>query len=311
MAGLEVSVVMPTYRRPGPLRRALEALAAQDLPPAAFEVLVVDDEPSPATRALVEAVAAEHPQLQLRYLAVARNGGPAAARNLGIHNARAPIIALTDDDCEPAPAWLSAGLAAFEPGIDGIAGKILSRDGRVLGGTFSGSNLFYRREALVAVGGYDERYRIPWREDSDIFFRLLQHGCRLTTAPDAVVYHPIRADSWTEILLAGRRAFNDPLLHKNFPRLYRQYIEPRPPYGYYAVSLLGGAALALLAARRHRPAAIAGALWATLTVGLASRRANLTGAGSPLTTLLTSGVYPPLLVYHRLRGALHWRHWFV
>ena len=42
------------------------------------------------------------------------NAGPAAARNLGAAEAKAPIILFTDDDCAPMPGWLDAMLGPFK-----------------------------------------------------------------------------------------------------------------------------------------------------------------------------------------------------
>lgn len=106
----QVSVVVPTFKRPDLLQRCLEALLAQDFNPAAYEVIVVDDAASPETEALVQARAALSAP-SLRYLAVTGSRhGPAAARNRGWQAARGSIIAFTDDDCLPEPGWLQAVL---------------------------------------------------------------------------------------------------------------------------------------------------------------------------------------------------------
>src|SRR5690349_1100437 len=70
-----VSVVVPTCGRPDLLRRCIAALEAQTLPPARYEIIVVDD--------------------------TASRRGPAAARNIGWRRASAPIVAFTDDDTTP------------------------------------------------------------------------------------------------------------------------------------------------------------------------------------------------------------------
>ena len=51
---MRVSVVVPTYRRAGLLDRCLAALAAQDLDPADYEILIADDAASAETRRQVE-----------------------------------------------------------------------------------------------------------------------------------------------------------------------------------------------------------------------------------------------------------------
>ncbi len=114
-AGLPV--VVPTRGRPGPLAACLDALEAQTAP--SFEVVVVDD--ASLDGAAVAAVVAAAPHARL----VAGAGrGPAAARNAGTRQARAPVVCFTDDDCRPEPAWLAAlarrldGGSRVDAGVD-------------------------------------------------------------------------------------------------------------------------------------------------------------------------------------------------
>ena len=79
---LRVSVVVPTYRRPDMLGRCLAALAAQDMDPSAYEVVVADDAADEDARRQVEAFAAAA-RAAFRYAAVTGRHGPAAARNVG------------------------------------------------------------------------------------------------------------------------------------------------------------------------------------------------------------------------------------
>src|SRR5262245_245410 len=99
-----ISIVVPTCNRPNELKRCLTALAAQDLPPADFEVLVVDD----GSRESAEVVTAQVRSCTTVRLLRQENAGPAIARNLGAQHARGEFLAFTDDDCEPAPNWLRA-----------------------------------------------------------------------------------------------------------------------------------------------------------------------------------------------------------
>ena len=77
---MRVSVVVPTYRRAGMLDRCLAALAAQDLDPADYEILIADDAASAETRRQVEDWA-RRAGPPVRYLPVQPAHGPAAARN--------------------------------------------------------------------------------------------------------------------------------------------------------------------------------------------------------------------------------------
>ena len=90
LAQLDGAVVVPTWRRPDLLRTCLDALVRQDFEPSRYEIVVCDDGPDDATRATVDAFAAEHrPRgVALRYVAVTATQGPAGARNAGWRAAR-------------------------------------------------------------------------------------------------------------------------------------------------------------------------------------------------------------------------------
>lgn len=118
---LDLSVVMPTYRRPDLLARCLGALLAQTLPADRFEVIVVDDGQEDRCREQVERVAATPGAPAIRYLRAASGRGPAVARNAGWRTATAPLVAFTDDDTLPDPSWLARGLAAMQAHPEWVA----------------------------------------------------------------------------------------------------------------------------------------------------------------------------------------------
>jgi cellulose synthase/poly-beta-1,6-N-acetylglucosamine synthase-like glycosyltransferase len=117
-----------------------------------------------------------------------RRGTPAGAQRPG------EIVAFTDDDTVPARDWLCSGLQAFADNVDGVAGRIIvplpeapTDFERNMAGLeraeFATANCFYRRSALAAVGGFDERFTAPWREDADLSSRCSNagadwNGCR-------------------------------------------------------------------------------------------------------------------------------------
>jgi glycosyltransferase involved in cell wall biosynthesis len=100
------SVVICTYRRPDLLRRALASALAQEYASDRYEVLVVDNEPSEQTRAIV-AEARPGSSVPLSYFIEERNG-LSAARNAGVARARGDFVAYLDDDASAAPHWLAA-----------------------------------------------------------------------------------------------------------------------------------------------------------------------------------------------------------
>jgi glycosyltransferase involved in cell wall biosynthesis len=102
---LEASVIVPTKDRADYLRVALRSLAAQDLGAGAYEVVVVDDGPSPQTRAVTEEAAAQA-GAPIRYVERAGVPGLNSARNTGVEATTAPLVVFVDDDVEAPAGWL-------------------------------------------------------------------------------------------------------------------------------------------------------------------------------------------------------------
>jgi len=105
----EITVVVPTYRRPELLARVVAAMEKQTLDRDHFEVVVVDNGSGDDTGAVLADLAARA-SIRLRPLTIEVNRGPARARNLGWRCSGAPYVAFTDDDCVPEPGWLESGL---------------------------------------------------------------------------------------------------------------------------------------------------------------------------------------------------------
>ena len=325
--GMRVSVVIPTFRRPALVVRCLAAVVAQRFDPAAYEVIVVDDGRTPDTQAAVEDMARKHPGHTIRYLRPHGGHGPAAARNAGWHAARAPVVAFTDDDTVPDVDWLGAGERALEPDVVAVSGRVVvpsphpPLDGAAAAPTdhelmtrglesaeFVTANAFVRRSALIQVGGFDERFKRAWREDSDLQFALLDKG-RIVRCEAAVVEHPVRAEAWGVSLRQQKNVFYDALLYKKHPRLYRERILARPPWDYYAVVALSIAAAVFIATGVIGSAVVSVAVALVLVGALAVRRLRRTSHAPAhvIEMIVTSFAIPFLSVYWRLRGALHFR----
>jgi glycosyltransferase involved in cell wall biosynthesis len=320
---VRASIVVPTYRRPDLLERCLAAVTAQDFDPAGYEVLVADDAAAEATREQVERWAARS-AVSVRYLPVLKAHGPAAARNVGWQSARGEFIAFTDDDCVPSPGWLRAGVAALEAGADAAAGRLempvperpTDYERNEVGLTraeFVTANCFCRRDVLEAVGGFDERFTAAWREDSDLHFTLLERGYRVVRAPDALVVHPLRPAPWGVSLKQQGKARFNALLYKKHPDLYRQRIQPAPPWHYYAAGASLLAVLAGVLGGRPWLAACGGGAWAALTAWFCARRLYQasTEPRHVAEMVVTSALIPLLSIYWRLRGALQFRVFFL
>lgn len=103
----EISVVIPTYRRPELLITCLQHLELQVLEKDLFEVIVVSDGEDEKTRQAVD-IYKRGSALRLVYMNTPLRKGPAAARNMGWRNSLSAMIAFTDDDCRPESGWLLA-----------------------------------------------------------------------------------------------------------------------------------------------------------------------------------------------------------
>lgn len=323
---IAVSVVVPTRGRGELLQRCLAALTTQDLPGLRYEIVVVDDSPFGTSRASVERWGDRLTGDWVRLLYVDNPGprGPAAARNRGWRHARAPIIAFTDDDTVPSARWLAAGLAAFDPTLHALRGRVSmplppaptddQLDASELAtAEFVTANCFCRKSVLELLGGFDERFRLAWRADSDLHFSLLELDAHIGYAPEALVVHPLRPAPWGVSLPRTRKIFFDALLYKKHPQLYRQRIGAIARWDYYAIVaalLAAGAGVALGTAAA---ALAAGAMWLLLTARLC--RARLRGTSkSPSHVsemIVTSALIPPTAVFWRLLGALRFRVRFV
>ncbi len=123
MAGaeLDISAVVCTHNGAQRLPDVLSRLRRQSLDPARYEVIVVDDGSDDGSAAMAESYGARVVRLNPRR-------GVGAARNVGAASAGAPVVAFTDDDCEPAEDWLETLLSVFRrQSVDGVGGHVVPR----------------------------------------------------------------------------------------------------------------------------------------------------------------------------------------
>jgi len=213
----DLSVLVPTYGRPGALDALLSALDAQSLPAHRFELVVVDDG-SPQPVEIDESQYAFSIQL-LRQ----ENQGPAAARNTGLAQVQAPLTLILNDDAIPAPNLLEEHLRAhaelFEEGEDDVAVmgsfpftaealkspfvQLLANSNLLFSFTelqhnqmhdwmfFWTCNISLPTATLRAVDGFDaERFRDAIVEDVELGYRLEQRfGLRVLYREDLVAQH--------------------------------------------------------------------------------------------------------------------------
>jgi histidinol-phosphate phosphatase family protein len=259
---------------------------------------------------------------------VLRSGGrgPAAARNAGWRAASAPWIAFLDDDVRPPADWgarLATDLAPLRPRVAASQGRVrvpLSPGRRptdwernvaaLEDARWITADLAVRRAALVAVGGFDERFPRAYREDADLALRLMDAGFELVVGA-RTVEHPVgAAGPWVSVRKQAGNA-DDVLMAAIHGRDWRA--RAGAPAGrlraHVATSALLGGAAALAVARRPRAGAALAAGWTLATADFARRRIS-PGPRTPrevLTMAATSAVVPVAATAHHVRGRVRAR----
>lgn len=209
-----VAAVVPNWNGARWLPACLAALRAQTRP---FDALVVVDNGS------IDG-SADGLGDDVRVVRLPENRGFAAAANVGVAAAGTELVALVNSDVELEPDWLARMVAAVEgdgardvaavackmvslrdPSVLDDAGDVLRRDGvceqRGRGWPDDGrwdepgevfaacaGAALYRRAAVEAVGGFDERL-FSYLEDVDLGLRLRLAGWRAWYEPRAVARH--------------------------------------------------------------------------------------------------------------------------
>ncbi|MGQ4615932.1 HAD-IIIA family hydrolase [Nocardia sp. R7R-8] len=314
---VDYSIVIPTMGRDS-LRVLLESLDTAS-GPKPREIIVVDDRPRVGDLPLP----ATTPPVQ-----VIRSGGrgPAAARNAGWRHASGAWIAFLDDDVLTGPQW-PARLAEDLHGLDGDTAASTARIevplpkhrrptdaergiARLATARWITADMAYRRSALIAVGGFDERFPRAFREDADLALRVCLAGYAIAVG-HRVTRHPLRASGPLASVRAQRGNADNALLRRKYGAGWRQRIgEETGLLRRHALTTAAGAvAMAFGIAGRERPAFAFAAAWTALTGEFAVRRI----APGPRTLgeigrmTVSSALIPPAACWHRLRGELRHR----
>lgn len=203
-----ISMIVPCFNEAKTLAQTVESLLALEYPKEKVEILIVDDGSTDNTRAIGEALAAQHPQVIFFHK---ENGGKYTALNLGILYSKAELVGCLDADSFVAPDALlevakrldtDSSIMALTPSMQvyrprttlelmqaveytfGIFYKKMFDNLaalNVLPGPFS----IYKREVFAKIGPFKHAHNT---EDMEIAFRLHSHGLKIVNAHTAHVF---------------------------------------------------------------------------------------------------------------------------
>ncbi|MGI8674231.1 MAG: HAD-IIIA family hydrolase [Thermoleophilaceae bacterium] len=320
-----IDVVVPTAGRDS-LAALLDALAGDGERIGAAgaslgRVIVVDDRRGAAARDPLPPVAGAGRLGDRLHVVRGGGAGPAAARNVGWRSSDAEWVAFLDDDVVPTEGWLgdlAADLAGAGAGTGAVQGAVrvprpadrrpTDWERNVAGlenARWATADMAYRREALEAVDGFDERFPRPYREDADLGLRVTAAGWRIEHGARAVT-HPVRsAGALVSVRLQAGNA-DDALMRTLHGSHWREAAGAPPGRlrRHVAITVAGLGALAGAALGHPRTAAAAAALWLAGTAELAWARIapGPRTAGEVTRMVVTSVLLPGAAVGHRLAG---------
>ncbi|MGK5090989.1 glycosyltransferase [Deltaproteobacteria bacterium TL4] len=235
---VQISVVIPTYNSRDLLSRCLKSLENQTAPSSVFEVIVIDDGSTDGTGSMLESFK-QGSRLQLKSCYI-ENAGPANARNKGASLASSEWIAYLDADVFAHHHWISRiiELIQLHPHSGGFEGRtevpnrhqltfFTHQTENAYGGRYPTCNLIIRK----IFCSFYYKYRIPFREDSDLAFSILESGFQIYFDSELIVYHPPLPASYLRPITLAKRYFYNGLLRRRFPHRYRKELDVNKFFG--------------------------------------------------------------------------------
>ncbi|MFC1705554.1 glycosyltransferase [Planctomycetota bacterium] len=217
---MNVSVYVPCFNAVRTVGVALDSLLRQTHRPD--EVILVDDGSTDGSAMIAE-------QFPVRVVRHQQNRGLGAARNTGLRAAKHGLVASIDADCRASPLWLASLFSHMtEQRCVGVGGRLIEQHHTATADAWRsvhmrqdwgatrqqnprflfGCNTLFRRDVVLAAGGYQEHLRTNF-EDVDLSQRLLRENHDLVYEPAAEVQH-LRRDSIPSLLSTyWRWSFHD------------------------------------------------------------------------------------------------------
>ena len=231
--------MIPAYNSAKLLLRCLEALENQSAKNSEFEVTVADDGSTDETVNMLSKFKAQT-ELNLQWTSIP-NSGPGNARNAGVAKSSGLWIGFIDADVIPNPDWVQNAIKLIqqEPDAGAFEGRTeVTQRNRATpfthqtentdGGRYPTCNFLVRRN----LAHFHPDYRIPFREDTDLAFSILDSGYEIIFAPELIVEHPPLFSDYSRPLNLARRYYYDGLLARRFPNRYQQELDAHQIFGF-------------------------------------------------------------------------------
>ena len=219
-----LSVVVCTYNREKYMIKNLNSFVNQTLPFANFEVVIVNNNSPDNTDEICNSFISEHPEIKITYV-IEKNQGHTFARNRGIKESKANLIAFIDDDAFVRPEYCENIVSFFDKNVkvDVIGGKIIpvyesgqepkwmtpylltlmaAQDYGTKVIEFNprkfpiGANMIYRSSVFDKIGIFNTELGrrgdgLEGGDEKDVIHRLRQIGGVIYYVPNVVVDHII------------------------------------------------------------------------------------------------------------------------
>lgn len=237
-----VTIIIPAYNAQASIRRALDSVTVQDF--SDYEVIVVDDGSTDATRDTVEEYLRHRRDNRFHLLALEHNRGQSAARNAGLDKARGTFITFLDADDECLPGFLSTLLGRLDAETDIVIGGHLvyaagrrprPRHSKFLGSTTGEEAVRLAMTDRILPFNWDRIFRrslfdgMRYPEGSASFedgvmnIALFARARRVVSIPAPVYRYHISANSltWSTLLTEADTGLAMEFLERFLPAAYR------------------------------------------------------------------------------------------
>jgi glycosyltransferase involved in cell wall biosynthesis len=229
-------VIVPTLNEDRNIESCLASIKRQKYPN--FEIILVDGDSSDKT--------VEIAKKYVDKILVKKDNGPGQARNLGVINTDAEIVAFTDADTEVSPNWLDIIARNFsDPEVVGVGGISKPKNPRIIDKIMFKMNLewfcrlsarfgfyqfltlncAYRRDVFLKAGGFDES--LSMLEDIELSLRMRRFG-KLIFDKRLCVYTSIRRveqEGYLKVFVRNLKGFINLLLGREIKEEYFSTIE--------------------------------------------------------------------------------------